>query len=58
LNEKNHGAEVVKSYLVGDSVDEFNVKIEQHGLPSNAMKYCIVLTLYIVTQPGQAGIEY
>jgi len=43
FNINDYGAEVVKSYFVGDSLDEFNVKIEKHGLPSNAMKYCAEL---------------
>ena len=43
FNINDYGAEVVKSYFVGDSVDEFNAKIEKHGLPSNAMRYCAEL---------------
>jgi len=43
FNINDYGVEVAKSYFVGDSVDEFNLKIEKYGLPSNALKYCVEL---------------
>ena len=42
-NVNDYGPDVAKIYFVGDSVDEFNAKIEKHGLPSNALRNCAEL---------------